>query len=126
MLNNTNSTIYKTRHPLILLAAGILFLSLATNVFAHAAVLWCYVEDDKVYVEAFFMGGKKVQNGKIYVIDKKGDKIIEAATDKQGLYNFVPPFKDDMKIILRLDSGHGTEFELTKQDFLDAENQTTK
>lgn len=106
---------------LILLATGLMMLSITAAAYAHAAVLWCYVEGNKVYVEAFFMGGKKVQNGKIYVLDKKGEKVMEAETDKEGLLNFEPPFRDDMKIVLKLDTGHGSEFDLTKQDFLDAE-----
>ncbi len=102
---------------------GLMMLVAAASVYAHAAILWCYVENDKVYVEAFFMGGKKLQNGQIYVVDANGNKLLEGKTDVQGLLSFDPPVKDYMKIILKLDTGHSSEFELTKQDFLDAENQ---
>ncbi|MDH4318387.1 MAG: hypothetical protein OEV64_08360 [Desulfobulbaceae bacterium] len=97
-----------------------LILASATFVYAHAAVLWCYVENNRVYVEAFFMGGKKVQNGKIIVIDAQEKKIFEGTTNEEGLLDFEPPIQDNMKILLQLDTGHGSEFELTKQDFLDA------
>lgn len=99
---------------------GLLFLFIAVSAYAHAAVLWCYVENDRVYVEAFFMGGEKVQDVKIFVVDKSGKKVVEGITDKQGMFDFAPPFQDDMTIIMRIDSGHGAEFQLTKQDFLDA------
>ncbi|NPA94252.1 MAG: carboxypeptidase regulatory-like domain-containing protein [Thermodesulfobacteria bacterium] len=102
---------------------GSLFLLTATKVMAHSPVLWCYVEDGLVHVEAFFMGGAKIQNGTIYVVDKNGNKLLEGKTDKNGLFEFKPPVKDDMTIVLRLDAGHSAEFELTKQDFIDAEKE---
>lgn len=106
---------------LSLMVTGFMVLFTAAIVYAHAAVLWCYVENNKVHVEAFFMGGKKVQNGQIFVVDATGKKLLEGKTDKNGLFQFDPPIKDDMKIILQLDTGHGSDFEITKQDFLDAE-----
>ena len=115
---------YNTLNPIKLRMISLtLFITffVSAYAYAHAAVLWCYVENNKVYVEAFFMGGKKVQDGRIIVIDANGKKLLEGKTDTQGLFNFEPPIKDNMKIILQLDSGHGSDFELTKQDFLDAE-----
>ena len=109
----------KTKTPIILLISALILAS-ASFVYAHAAVLWCYVENDRVYVEAFFMGGKKLQHGKIIVIDSQENKIFEGTTNVEGLLDFEPSIKDDMKIILQVDSGHGSEFEITKQDFLDA------
>jgi hypothetical protein len=104
---------------------GLLLIFIAVSAYAHAAVLWCYVENDRVYVEAFFMGGKKVQDMKIFVVDKNGNKVLEGITDKQGLFDFAPPFQDDMTIVLKIDSGHGAEFQLTKQDFIDAAAEST-
>ena len=103
-----------------------LILASATFAYAHAAVLWCYVENNQVYVEAFFMGGKKVQNGHIIVIDAQENKIFEGKTNTEGLLNFTPSIQEDMKILLKLDTGHGSEFELTKQDFLDAAAAATE
>lgn len=102
--------------------AAVLFFLLFTvsMAHAHATVLWCYVEDGQVFVEAFFMGGKKVQKGEVFVVDKQGKKIMEGITDDKGLYKFDPPVEDDMTIVLRIDTGHGAEFKLTKQDFVDA------
>ena len=97
-----------------------LVLAVAAVAWAHATILWCYVENHRVYVEAFFMGGNKVQNGKITVLDKEGNTLLEGVTDKEGLFNFKPPFEDDMTIVLEIDQGHGADFELTRQDFLDA------
>lgn len=114
------SRLFAVKQLGVLFAALFLFLTIAASAYAHATVLWCYVENNHVYVEAFFMGGNKVQNGKIFVVDKDGKKLLEGTTDKQGLFNFEPPMQDDMTIVLKVDSGHGTDFKLTKQDFLDA------
>lgn len=108
------------RQTAVLLAAAMLFLSIAASVYAHATTLWCYVENSRVYVEAFFMGGKKVQNGTLIVVNEKGEKILEGATDKEGKFDFEPPYQGNMTIVLKVDEAHGTDFELTEEDFLDA------
>jgi nickel transport protein len=104
----------------LLLAATMLFLSFASSAFAHATTLWCYVENNRVYVEGFFMGGRKVQNGHVVVVNTKGEKILEGTTDKEGKFNFEPPYQGDMTILLKVDQAHDADFELTKDDFLDA------
>ena len=114
----------KTNKLWFSLVAGLLLLAIAASAYAHAVVLWCYVENDRVYVEAFFMGGNKVQNGEIIVVDKNGKKLLEGTTNKEGLFDFVPPIRDEMTIFLKIDSGHGSDFKLTKQDFLDAEQES--
>lgn len=108
------------KQSFVLLAATMLMLSIASSAFAHATTLWCYVENNRVYVEGFFMGGKKVQNGKIIVVNDKGEKILEGETDKEGKFDFEPPYQGDMTILLKATEAHDADFELTKQDFLDA------
>ena len=108
------------RQAALLLAATMLFLSFASSAFAHATTLWCYVENNRVYVEGFFMGGRKVQNGHVVVVNTKGEKILEGTTDKEGKFNFEPPYQGDMTILLKVDQAHDADFELTKDDFLDA------
>jgi len=99
---NIFSTASVARRLGITCITGLLFVFIAVSAYAHAAVLWCYVENDRVYVEAFFMGGKKVQDMKIFVVDKSGKKVLEGITDKQGMFDFAPPFQDDMTIVLKL------------------------
>ena len=104
-----------------LLVAAMLLLAFAASAHAHATTLWCYVENERVYVEGFFMGGKKkVQNGTVVVVNDKGEKVLEGKTDKEGKFDFAPPYEGDMTILLKVDESHGADFELTKQDFLDA------
>ncbi len=109
-----------TRRAGFLVATSLLFLAIAASAYAHATVLWSYVENNRVYVEAFFSGGAKAQGCKVFVLDKDGKKLLEGVTDKEGLWDFAPPMQDDMTIVVQVDSGHGSDFKLTKQDFLDA------
>jgi len=103
------------------LGIGLMILASAALAFAHAAVLWAYVEKNHVYVEAFFMGGNKVKNGRIVVVDTKGNKLLEGKTDEEGNFDFAPPIEDDMTILLRLDKAHGSEFKIKKEDFQQSE-----
>ncbi len=120
---HSNLLVNKFARKKFMTAAAIFAIVMAFcgTAFAHAPVLWCYVEGGKVHVEAFFSTGAKIQGGKIYVLDKNGKKILEGATDKEGNFEFTPPVKDDMTIVLKVDSGHTADFELTRQDFMDAE-----
>jgi nickel transport protein len=97
--------------------ALLLFFATAASVLAHAATLWAYVEKNHVYVEAFYVGGTKVQGGRIVVIDSDGKKLLEGKTDEEGKFDFAPPAKVDMKILLLVDQGHSAEFEVKAEDF---------
>ena len=99
-------------------------LAPAAVAFAHAAVLWAYVEKKHVYVEAFFVGGAKLKNGRIVVVDANGKKLLEGKTDEEGKFDFAPPIVDDMTILLLVDQAHGSEFKIKKQDFEASENAT--
>ena len=121
MMKNNVCILYRSGRLWVLLLTMLTVLSIAASVYAHAALLWCYVEKDRVYVEAFFMGGKAIQNGKIVVIDHSGKQLLEGVTNQEGLFDFVTPIRDDMSILLKIDTGHGSDFQLTKQDFLDAQ-----
>jgi hypothetical protein len=110
----------------VILAAAMLLLSAASSVFAHATNLWCYIEKGRVYVEGSFMGGRKAQSGKVIVVNGKGEKILEGELAKEGTFDFAPPYKGDMTILLKVDQAHDTDFELTEQDFKDAEAEEAK
>ncbi|MDY6836639.1 MAG: hypothetical protein SWH78_01575 [Thermodesulfobacteriota bacterium] len=96
---------------------GLMMVASAALAYAHAAVLWAYVENNHVYVEAFFMGGDKIKNGRLIVVDSNGKKLLEGKTDEEGKFDFAPPAMDDMTILLRLDKAHGSEFTIKKEDF---------
>jgi hypothetical protein len=124
MMNCSQPRLVKDQRRWVSLAIAFMLLASSTVAFAHAAVLWAYVENDHVYVEAFFMGGDKVKNGRIVVVDAKGKKLLEGNTDGEGNFDFAPPVHDDMTILLLLDQAHGSEFKIKKQDFEASGNGT--
>ncbi len=102
--------------------AALLLAGAASIVYAHGTNLWCYIEKGQVYVEGSFMGsGRALQNGKVIVLNDKEEKILEGVTDKDGKFNFTPPYKGKITILLKSDESHSADFELTEQDFKDAE-----
>lgn len=109
--------------PAAAVAGAMLLLAGAVSqVQAHGTNLWCYIEKGRVYVEGSFMGsGRALQNGKVIVLNGKEEKILEGVTDKDGKFNFEPPYKGKMIILLKSDESHSADFELTEQDFKDAE-----
>jgi len=111
------------KRPAAVLAGAMLLLAGAASlVQAHGTNLWCYVEKGRVYVEGSFMGsGRALQNGKVVVLNAKEEKILDGVTDKDGKFNFEPPYKGKMTILLKSDESHSADFDLTEQDFLDAE-----
>lgn len=101
----------------ILILSGIFLLFFFSIASAHSVILWAYVEKGKVYVEAFTQDGTKIKDTKLFVVDKDGKKLLEGKTDAEGKYNFDPPVKAEMTIVLVIDDNHRTEFKLTAEDF---------
>lgn len=92
----------------ILLSLFVMITS--SNIFAHKVTIFAYAEGDTVYTESYFSDGKKVKGGTIVVYDSQGNKLLEGKTNKDGLFNFKPPKKDDLKIILNASLGHKNSY----------------
>lgn len=107
-------------NALLALFALLLFCASASSVQAHAVNLWCYVENDRVYVEGFFMGGQKTKNAQVFVVNEQGEKILTGKTDEEGKFDFAPPYQGNMTVVLYVDESHQVDFELMEEDFLEA------
>lgn len=59
--------------------------------WAHAPVLDCYIEQDKVHCEAGFSDGSSAAGRNIQVLDAKNKVLLEGKLDKTGVYEFKPP-----------------------------------
>jgi hypothetical protein len=77
---------------------------------AHRVNLFAWVEGDTVYVESKFSGGKKVNAGRITVMDAEGVELLTGTTDAQGEFSFKIPEKTDLKIVLSAGEGHRAEW----------------
>ena len=105
----------RTLTIIILTALHLIFLFFIA--YAHSVVLWAYVEKGKVYVEAFTQDGSKIKDAKLVVVGKSGNSLIEGKTDAEGKFNFDPPVKDEMTIVMVVDDAHKAEFKLMAEDF---------
>ena len=105
----------RTPTVIILTAIHILFhFSIAP---AHSVILWAYVEEGKVYVEAFTQDGTKIKDARLVVMDNSGKSLLEGKTDAEGKFNFDPPVKDEITIVLVIDDAHKADFKLVAEDF---------
>jgi nickel transport protein len=96
-----------------------LILLMSSSASAHKVNIFAYAEGDTVYTESYFPDGRKVEGGKIEVHDSKGNKLLEGTTDKEGLFNFKIPKKDDLEIVLIATMGHRNSFTLSADELPD-------
>jgi len=86
---------------------------------AHKVNIFAYVEDGVVYTESYFPDGRAVENGGIEVYDSQGQKLLEGICDKEGLFSFNVPKKDDLTIVINATMGHKNDFILKKDEIGD-------
>ena len=84
---------------------------------AHRVVLFAWVENDTVYVESKFSGGKKVKAGKIIVTDPRGSELVKGTTNEEGEFSFKIPKKTDLKIVLLAGAAHRAEWTISAAEF---------
>ena len=93
----------------------------AGTAFGHAAIVWAYVENNRVYVEAFFANGAKIQNTQVVVVDENGNKVLEGKTDTEGKFSYKPVSKNPQTVVVMAGESHIGDFELTAEDLADVE-----
>lgn len=95
---------------------SLLVMVCTSSAFAHKVNIFAYVEGDTVYTESYFPDGRKVEGGLIEVYDSQGNKLLDGKTNKQGQFNFKPPKKDDLKIVINASMGHKSSYTLTENE----------
>jgi nickel transport protein len=103
----------RSRQLFLLNLAAVLALLLCGQIkpaHAHGVVVFAWVEGDTVHVESKFAGGRKVNAGKVVVLDPQGTELLSGTTDAQGRYDFRVPAKTDLKIVLQAGMGHRGEW----------------
>ena len=93
-----------------MLACLWIMLWIAGSASAHRVNVFAWVEGDTVYVEGKFAGGKKVNAGKIVVLDPRGNELLSGLTNDQGEYSFKAPKQTDLRIVLSAGQGHQGEW----------------
>ncbi len=95
---------------------NLVFMLVGSNALAHKVNLLAYVEGDKIYTESTYPDGGKVEDSLIEVYDSQGKKLLEGKTDKNGLFSFKIPKKDNLTIVLTATMGHKATYSLKKED----------
>ncbi|ALP53384.1 hypothetical protein Tel_09590 [Candidatus Tenderia electrophaga] len=111
--------------PSCLLAAATLVCVLAMpQALAHKVNLFAYAEDGEVFVEGYFVDGKKAQNSAVEVYSPAGELLLEGVTNDEGQYRFPIPQHSDLKIVVNAGMGHQSEFVMAADELSDAVPQT--
>ena len=83
---------------------------MVSSASAHRVNVFAWVEGDTIYVEGKFAGGKKVNAGKIVVMDPRGVELLSGLTNAQGEFSFKVSKQTDLKIVLSAGQGHQGEW----------------
>ena len=87
-----------------------ILLMMFDSASAHRVNVFAWVEGDTIYVEGKFAGGKKVNKGRIVVMDPQGVELLSGLTNDQGEFSFKVPKQTDLKIALIAGQGHQGEW----------------
>ncbi len=93
----------------VLIFIFIVFLNI-DSASAHRVDVFAWVEGYTIFVQSKFSGGKKVQSGKITVIDPQGVELLSGLTNVEGEFSFKIPKRTDLKIVLNAGEGHRGEW----------------
>jgi nickel transport protein len=93
---------------------------------AHRVNVFAWVEGDTVFVESKFPGGRKVNEGKIVVVDPEGNELLSGVTNEQGEFAFKVPKHTDLKIILSAGEGHQAEWTIPATEIAPTPTDTAK
>lgn len=78
---------------------------------AHRVNLFVYVEEDTVHAEGYFPDGAACRDCLVEVLElDSGEKLLEGATDEEGMFSFKLPGKGPLKVVLNAGMGHRDEY----------------
>ena len=86
---------------------------------AHKVIVFAYVQDDTVYVESKFSGGRKVKQGEVTVLDANGAVLFTGKTDDKGNFSFQPKKAEDLTIRINAGMGHMGEWAVSASELAD-------
>ena len=107
------------KNLLMILAFLAAIFVIPSAAMAHKVNIFAYVENGVVYTESYFPDGRAVENGGIEGYDSQGQKLLEGICDKEGLFSFAVPKKDDLTIVINATMGHKNNFILKKEEIGD-------
>ena len=107
------------------LAAGLLSIMLCmfgSSAYAHKVNIFAYLESDRIYVQGYFLDGKKARGGKVTVYSDSGSLLSEGVTNEEGEFAFPMPVKQGIRIVLNAGEGHQTEYSFLADELTEGAN----
>jgi nickel transport protein len=100
------------------------FPLMGDSAFAHRVSVFAWVEEDTIHVESKFSGGKKVNGGKVVVMDPQGVELLSGLTNDHGEFSFKIPQQTDLRVIIMAGQGHRGEWTVRKNELQGATSET--
>jgi len=88
-----------------------------TPAIAHKVMIFAWVEGNTVYTESKVSGGKEIRDATVFVLDGKGNRLLEGKTDNKGRFSFKMPKETDLRVVLKASMGHRAEWKIPAEDF---------
>ena len=107
---------------------AVLFSFFSLPAQAHKMNLFSWADDQQIYGEAFFSGGRKAKDVPVHVQDAESlASFLTTQTDEKGKFQFTPPqqaVQQKMDLLISADSGdgHRGEWLLTADEYLSPDN----
>lgn len=100
----------------VFLLSMVFALAAAGPAWAHRVTVFAWVENETVYTESKFSGGKRVKGGQIVVYDPGGTPLLTGKTNDQGEFAFKVPQRTPLKIVLQAGMGHRGEWTIPAEE----------
>jgi len=85
-------------------------LSVAPVAEAHRLRIFATVDGDEITGYAYFVGGERLSDATVRVLDADGDLLGEAQTDADGEFHYHPETRQDHVLEIALPDGHRDTF----------------
>lgn len=102
---------------------GVILFMQPHKAFAHKVNIFAYVENGQVVVDAYYSKSKKVNAGKVVVVDAATkEELLNTVTDEKGFLRFPIPTKaatarHDLKLVLVAGEGHQSVTLVSAEEF---------
>lgn len=108
------------RHSGLLLAGLAGSLLAVTPVSAHKLHVFAYAEGATIRGEVYARGGEMVHQAVVTAYGPGGERLGEAATDKEGKFVLKAAMRCDHRLVADAGGGHQAEFTLTAAELPDS------
>jgi nickel transport protein len=96
---------------------ALLLLSLcAWTAQAHKVNMFATVEGDQVFIEGYFLDGKKPKHSEVTVYDSEDNAVVTGQTNDEGQFTFKIPGSGPLRVKLNAGEGHLKEITLTAKE----------